>query len=75
MLPTGSHFLISSQTCSRWGNAIRLIALVLFSYLAIFVYLITQGRGIAERNAQQANDVREELRRVAGFSLADETTN
>jgi hypothetical protein len=48
------------------------IGLVLFSYLGILAYLITQGRGMAERNAQQAQQAREELRRVVGFSVADE---
>jgi hypothetical protein len=36
------------------------------------VYLITQGRGMAERNTQQAQQARDELRRVVGFSAADE---
>ena len=51
-----------------------MLALVLTSYLGIFVYLITQGRGMAERNAQQAQQARDELRRVVGFSVADEIT-
>lgn len=57
-----------------WGKALWVIALVLFSYLAILAYLITQGRGMAERNAQQAQQARDELRRVVGFSVADELT-
>ena len=40
----------------------------------IIFYLITQGRGMAERNAQQAQQARDELRRVVGFSVADEIT-
>jgi hypothetical protein len=50
------------------------LVLVLTSYLGIFAYLITQGRGMAERNAQQAQQTRDELRRVVGFSVADEIT-
>jgi hypothetical protein len=38
----------------------------------VFAYLIFQGRGMAERNAQQAQEARDELRRVVGFSAADE---
>jgi hypothetical protein len=38
----------------------------------VFAYLIFQGRGMTERNAQQAQEAREELRRVVGFSAADE---
>jgi hypothetical protein len=36
------------------------------------VYLITQSREMAERNTQQAQQARGELRRVVGFSAADE---
>jgi hypothetical protein len=50
------------------------IGLVLFSYLGILAYLITQGRGMAERNVQQAQQARDDLRRVVGFSVADEIT-
>ena len=57
-----------------WGKALWVIALVLFSYLSILAYLITQGRGMAERNAQQAQQARDDLRRVVGFSVADEIT-
>ncbi|MGB6760748.1 MAG: SHOCT domain-containing protein, partial [Xanthobacteraceae bacterium] len=59
---------------SGWGKAVWVLALVVTSYLGIFVYLITQGKGMAERNAQQAEQARDELRRVIGFSAADEIT-
>jgi hypothetical protein len=48
------------------------IALIVFPYLGIFAYLITQSRGMAERTSQQAAQAREELRRAVGFSAADE---
>ena len=38
----------------------------------MFIYLISQGRGMAERRNQQAQQARDELRRVVGFSVADE---
>ena len=66
--------LFRRHDISGWGKALWVIALVLFSYLGIFVYLITQGRGMAERNAQQAQQARDELRSVVGFSVADEIT-
>jgi hypothetical protein len=66
--------LFRRHDISGWGKAIWVIGLVLFSYLGILAYLITQGRGMAERNTQQANQAREELRRVVGFSVADELT-
>jgi hypothetical protein len=66
--------LFRRHDISGWGKALWVLALVLTSYLGIFVYLITQGRGMAERNAQQAQQARDELRRVVGFSVADEIT-
>jgi hypothetical protein len=64
--------LFRRHDISGWGKALWVLALVLTSYLGIFIYLITQGRGMAERNAQQAQQARDELRRVVGFSVADE---
>ena len=57
---------------SGWVKAIWVIALILFPYLGVLAYLIFQGSGIAERNVQQAQQARDELRRVVGFSTADE---
>jgi hypothetical protein len=56
------------------GKALWVLALVLFSYIGIFAYLVTQGKGMAERNAQQAQQTRDELRSIVGFSVADEIT-
>jgi len=64
--------LFRRHDISGWGKALWVLALVLTSYLGIFAYLITQGRGMAERNAQQVQQAREELRRTVGFSVADE---
>ena len=64
--------LFRRNDISGWVKAIWVIALIVFSYLAVLAYLIFQGRGMAERNVQQAQQVRDELRRVVGFSAADE---
>jgi len=64
--------LFRRHDISGWIKAIWVIALILFSYIAILAYLIFQGRGMAERNVQQAQQARDELRRVVGFSAADE---
>src|SRR4029078_4768850 len=64
--------LFRRHDISGWGKALWVIALVLTSYLGILVYLISQGRGMAERSAQQTQQARDELRRVVGFSSADE---
>jgi hypothetical protein len=64
--------LFRRRNISGWVKAIWVIALIVFPYLGIFAYLITQARGMAERSSQQAQQAREELRRVVGFSVADE---
>src|SRR5215813_11227990 len=64
--------LFRRHDISGWGKAIWVIALIVFPYLAIFAYLITQSRGMAERTSQQAQRARDELRSVVGFSVADE---
>jgi type VI protein secretion system component VasK len=64
--------LFRRHDISGWGKAAWLIALIVFPYLAIFAYMITQSRGIAERNSQQAQQAREKLRSAVGFSVADE---
>jgi hypothetical protein len=66
--------LFRRHDISGWGKALWVLALVVTSYLGIVAYLITQGTGMAERNAQQALQARDELRRVVGFSVADEIT-
>ena len=64
--------LFRRHDISGWGKAIWVIALIVFPYLAIFAYMITQSRGMADRNSQQAQQAREDLRRAVGFSAADE---
>ncbi len=64
--------LFRRQDISGWGKALWVIGLLVFSYLGLFVYMITQGKGMAERNSQQAQQARDELRSVVGFSVADE---
>jgi hypothetical protein len=64
--------LFRRHDISGWGKAIWVIALILFPYLGVFIYLISQSRGMAERNMQRAQQAREELRHVVGFSAADE---
>ena len=64
--------LFRRHDISGLGKALWVIGLVLTSYLGIFIYLITQSRGMAERNNAQAQQAREELKRVVGYSVADE---
>ncbi len=64
--------LFRRHDVSGLGKAIWVIALILIPYLTVFIYLILQSRGMAERSAQRAQQAREELRHVVGFSVADE---
>lgn len=66
--------LFRRHDISGLAKALWVIAVILTSYIGVFAYLITQGRGMAERNALQAQQARDELRRVVGFSVADEIT-
>jgi len=64
--------LFRRHDISGWGKALWVIVVLLFPYIGVFAYLISQGKGMAERNLQQAQQARDEIRRVVGFSAADE---
>jgi Phospholipase_D-nuclease N-terminal len=64
--------LFRRHDVSGWAKAVWVIVLILFPYLGIFIYLITQHRGMAERQSQRVEQAREELRHFTGFSVADE---
>jgi predicted membrane channel-forming protein YqfA (hemolysin III family) len=62
--------LFRRHDISGWIKAIWVIAAVVFPFITVLAYLIFQSRGMAERNVQQAQQARDELR--LGFSVADE---
>ena len=64
--------LFQRHDVSGWGKALWVIGVILFPYLGVLVYMIVQGRGMAERKVGRAQQAREELRNVIGFSAADE---
>lgn len=64
--------LFNRHDISGWAKAIWVVALLVFSYLSVLAYLITQGHGMAERRAENAKEARDQIRRVVGFSVADE---
>jgi predicted membrane channel-forming protein YqfA (hemolysin III family) len=64
--------LFRRRDVSGLAKVLWVIVLIVFPYIGVFVYLISQGRGMAERRNQQAQQAREELRQVVGFSVADE---
>jgi hypothetical protein len=64
--------LFRRHDISRWGKALWVIVLIVAPYLGVFAYMIFHGKGMAERSNQQAQQTRDELRRVVGYSVADE---
>ena len=64
--------LFRRHDISGWAKAIWVIALVVFPYLSIFIYLIWQHRGMAERQSQRAQQAREDMRHFIGYSVSDE---
>ena len=64
--------LFRRSDISGWGKALWVIGWIVFPFIAVLAYLISQGKGMAERNQHRAEQARDELRRVVGFSVADE---
>ena len=64
--------LFRRHDISGWAKVIWVIALIIFPYLGIFIYLITQHRGMAERQSQRVRQAREDMRHFVGYSVADE---
>ena len=72
LLITVASDLFRRHDISGWGKAIWIIGWIIFPLIFVLAYLIFQGRGMAERNMQQAQQARDELRKAIGFSAADE---
>ena len=66
--------LIRRHDISGWIKAVWVIFIIVIPYIGIFVYLITQGHGMAERHQQREQQARQELRDYVGYSPADELT-
>ena len=64
--------LFRRRDVSGWGKTIWVIALIIFPYLGVFIYLVSQHRGMSERQNERAQQARDQLRQVVGFSAADE---
>lgn len=72
LLITVAADLFRRHDISGWIKALWVIAWVVFPYIAVLAYLIFQGRGMAQRNVEQSQQARDELRRIVGYSAADE---
>ena len=71
---TTASDLFRRSDVSGLGKVLWVILLIVLPYIGIFAYILTQGSGMAERNRNQARQARDELRQMAGFSIADELT-
>jgi hypothetical protein len=72
LLITVAADLFRRHDISGGGKVLWVLLLIILPYIGIFAYLLTQGRGMAERDAARARAAREELRHTVGFSVADE---
>jgi hypothetical protein len=64
--------LFRRHDISGLSKVLWIIFLILIPYFGIFAYLLTQGRGMAERSQAMAKQAQSDLRRMVGFSAADE---
>lgn len=55
-----------------FGKVLWIIFLVVLPYLGVFLYILTQGRGMGDRHVAQVKEAQKELREFVGFSPADE---
>lgn len=55
-----------------FGKVLWIIFLLVLPYLGVFAYILTQGRGMGERQAARVREAQNELREFVGFSPADE---
>ena len=72
LLITVASDLFRRHDVSGFSKVLWVILLILLPYIGIFVYLLTQGHGMAERNQERAKQARDELRQFVGYSVADE---
>ncbi|MCX5494959.1 SHOCT domain-containing protein [Kaistia dalseonensis] len=72
LLITVTSDLFRRHDVSGFGKVLWVIFLIILPYIGIFAYLLTQGRGMAERNESRAKQAQEQLRHIVGYSVADE---
>jgi hypothetical protein len=67
-----SSDLFRRHDVSGFGKVLWVILLIVLPYIGIFAYIVTQGRGMAERNEARVKQARDDLRQSLSFSVADE---
>jgi Phospholipase_D-nuclease N-terminal len=64
--------LFRRHDISGWGKVVWAIGLILIPFLTVFVYLLSQGDKMAERQNERIRQAREDMRHFTGYSVADE---
>ena len=64
--------LFRRRDMSGLGKTFWVIVLLVLPYLGVFIYVISQGRGMAQRQNERLQQARDDLRQAVGFSVADE---
>jgi Phospholipase_D-nuclease N-terminal len=72
LLVTVSGDLFRRRDISGLGKVIWVLFFIILPYIGIFAYILTQSRGMSERNELRAKQTRDELRQAVGLSAADE---
>ena len=72
LLITVAGDLFRRTDVSGFAKILWVILLIVLPYLGIFLYLLTQGRGMAHRNDDRIKRARDDLRQIVGYSVADE---
>ena len=72
LLITVCSDLFRRHDMSGFSKVLWVIALILIPYLGIFIYLISQHRGMAERQSRRMEQERQDLRQFVGYSAAEE---
>jgi hypothetical protein len=53
--------LFRRHDISGWGKAGWTIFVIILPFLGVFIYLIAEGKGMAERNARQAQQAQDQM--------------
>lgn len=64
--------LFARRDVSDVGKFLWAVLLIGLPYIGTFAYILSEGAGMAERKRAQAEEMRDVLRQIVGFSPADE---
>jgi hypothetical protein len=69
---TTASDLFRRRDVSDLAKFLWAVVLIVLPYAGVFTYILTQSSGMAVRRNAQANQARDELRDIVGFSAVDE---